>query len=139
MKGTLTGAGRHGPPRAIIVLVPLTLLVLWVGSGNIASSLNSLPGCGLGGDPVVLAGDLNAIPYSAQIRRFHRAGLQDAWSAVHLHPNLTWSPSPALPRIARLDCIMAGEPLSIRGCWVLGVPGSDHCLVTADIDIKEEG
>ena len=109
-------------------------LASWISAGRLTRSI----GVASKSDPVILAGDLNAIPYSAQIRKLRRVGLQEAWSATHLRPILTWRPRPSLPRVAQLDYIMVGDPLDIRDCWVIRVPGSDHCLIMADIEITEE-
>lgn len=138
-RGSLSILGVHAPPPTKTCgsdnRRTLDALARWIRAGRLTTST----GAASEADPVILAGDLNAIPYSAQIRQLRRSGLQDAWSAAHLRPILTWRPSPLLPRLAQLDYIMAGEPLDIRGCWVIGVPGSDHCLVMADIDVAEEG
>jgi endonuclease/exonuclease/phosphatase (EEP) superfamily protein YafD len=85
------------------------------------------------GDPVVVVGDLNALPVWKGIRRLGSRGLVDTYAAARRRPTGTWSAHPWLPRIARIDYIFAPEGTDVRGAWAVGLPGSDHRLVVADL------
>jgi endonuclease/exonuclease/phosphatase family metal-dependent hydrolase len=101
----------------------------WVSEGRLTAAI----GAARAGDPVIVAGDLNALPFSRGVRGLHAAGLRDTWSECHARPVLTWAPWPWLPRLARIDYILVGGSIDIEESWVFDVPGSDHSLVMADV------
>ena len=85
------------------------------------------------GDPVVLAGDLNAYPWSANIGKLRAAGLVDAFASRHWRSTGTWSPYPWLPSVARIDYILVAREAKVQGSWIVDLPGSDHRAVVADL------
>jgi endonuclease/exonuclease/phosphatase (EEP) superfamily protein YafD len=85
------------------------------------------------GDPVVLAGDLNAYPWSANIRKLRASGLVDAFARRHWRPTGTWSPYPWFLSFARIDYILVAHEAEVQGSWIVNLPGSDHRVVVADL------
>ena len=82
-------------------------------------------------DPVILAGDLNAYPWSPNIGKIRAAGLVDAYASRHWRPTGTWSPYPWFPSIVRIDYVLVAREAEIRGSWIVDLPGSDHRAVVA--------
>jgi endonuclease/exonuclease/phosphatase family metal-dependent hydrolase len=111
--------------------------------------------------PIVLGGDLNAVPHSDEIRSVTGASapfvdgfvLVDAWDACgNPERGDTWSSqNPLVPRRAihpnrRLDYLMVSAPRRrnvghVERCWlsgdapIAGVWASDHFAVLAEIDL----
>jgi endonuclease/exonuclease/phosphatase family metal-dependent hydrolase len=83
---------------------------------------------------VVLCGDLNATPASAEVRIL-TDGLRDAWPAVRTGRGLT-HPSP-IP-LRRIDYVLCAERDSVRAAHVFGSVwarlASDHLPVVAEIE-----
>lgn len=130
----ITFLGVHAPPPVPSCkgtnLPYLEALAALLAAGRLREDL----GPGRKGDPVLLAGDLNALPTSRALATLHRAGLTDL---LGLSPGRafkpTWSPLPAIPSMIRIDYILAGpafKPLSAR---TLDFPASDHRAVLADL------
>lgn len=112
--------------------------------------------------PVLLGGDLNAVPDSDEIRRLtglsrpYEAGLvfTDAWAAVGEGPGFTWTrenpnSSEALWPRRRLDYVLVSwprpkpyaNPLAVSLVGVDergGVVGSDHYGVLAELDDRPD-
>jgi endonuclease/exonuclease/phosphatase family metal-dependent hydrolase len=97
--------------------------------------------------PMVVAGDLNALPGEAGVRHLS-THLQDAWTVAGDGPGLTWSADNPLAaaQIARLevppgrlDYVFAGPEFHVRAARLVGarpVDGvwlSDHAGVVADL------
>jgi endonuclease/exonuclease/phosphatase (EEP) superfamily protein YafD len=84
------------------------------------------------GDPVVLVGDLNAVPGSRPYRRMRSAGLRDPrrWVGVY---GLTWPTGGGWPWVPllRLDHVLIGAA-PVRLVQTMRVPDTDHkALVVA--------
>jgi endonuclease/exonuclease/phosphatase (EEP) superfamily protein YafD len=78
-------------------------------------------------DPVVIAGDLNAVPGSRPHRRLLAAGLADLQANSGIY-GLTWPTGagwPPLP-LLRLDHVFVGPQAGARLLQTIRVPGSDH-------------
>ena len=114
-----------------------------------------------GRPPIVLAGDLNAVPWSDEVRGLTGASAPlvdglvfiDAWEAAgNTGRGATWSlANPLVPRRAayperRLDYVMVSWPRQrnaghVASCWLAanapvdGVWPSDHFGVVADIEM----
>jgi endonuclease/exonuclease/phosphatase (EEP) superfamily protein YafD len=76
-----------------------------------------------GRDDVVLAGDFNATPWSAEMGQFREAGLRDARLGYGLSP--TWMrklPWFAIP----IDHVLVGPGIEVLEAKVLPATGSDH-------------
>lgn len=89
-------------------------------------------GACLAGDPVVLVGDLNAVPGSRPYRRMRSAGLRDPrrWVGVY---GLTWPTGGGWPWVPllRLDHVLIGAA-PVRLVQTMRVPDTDHkALVVA--------
>jgi len=85
------------------------------------------------GDPVIVAGDLNALPVFPTVQRLLDEGMVDTYAEQHWRPTGTWTGFPWAPGLARIDFILASRRLLTTGSWVVGLPGSDHCAVIADL------
>ena len=107
----------------------------WVDKGRLVRDL----GPARAGDPVVLLGDFNAIPWSDSIRELKEVGLVDAWSVSHVRPGPTWSPLPWIPSFARIDYVFAPASLAVDGIWTISIPGSDHRGVVTDLRLEVGG
>lgn len=126
--------GVHAPPP-----VPscrgtngpyLEALAALVADGRLREDL----GHGRRGDPLLLAGDLNAMPSGPALAALRQAGFTDLLRLSRsrtLKP--TWSPLPSIPSFIRLDYILAGPALKPLSAWTLDIPASDHRAVLADI------
>ena len=78
------------------------------------------------GDPVVLAGDLNAVPRSPAWRALEAAGLRDALQGAGLFA-ASWPGGGGWPNLPyfQLDHVLAG-PATVSGVRQHTVPGADH-------------
>jgi endonuclease/exonuclease/phosphatase family metal-dependent hydrolase len=79
--------------------------------------------------PVVLVGDLNALPGSPEVRRLTDV-LVDAWAAAGLGPGYSFSTR--RPH-ARIDYVLASDDLAAVAAEVLLGRASDHLPVVADL------
>lgn len=133
-RGHLTLLGVHAPPpiRVCEGLTQPTLMSLagMIEAGRLIRDL----GPGRSGDPVIVAGDLNAFPFSEGLARLRDSGLLDSYAEHNLMPSGTWSPGPWFPPLARIDYILVPKVCKVLDARVLDLPGSDHRLVSADLD-----
>jgi endonuclease/exonuclease/phosphatase (EEP) superfamily protein YafD len=91
--------------------------------------------------PRAVVGDLNSTPRWPLYRRLARK-LTDA-AVVRAsrnggRPESTWSPSPGIPPLLRIDHIFVGG-LEVDDFRVVPIKGSDHCVVVADVRIRSRG
>lgn len=107
----------------------------WVDEERLVRDL----GLARAGDPVVLLGDFNALPWWDSIRELEEVGLFDAWSVSRIRPGPTGSPWSWLPSLARIDYVFAPASLPIDGIWTISIPGSDHRGVVADLRLDVRG
>ena len=133
--GWLNILGVHAPPpiRSCGTENTKTLaeVAKWIDAGRLIKRIGPVPP----GDPVIVAGDLNAHPFSASIRNLRNRGLVEVGSATRWRPVFTWAPTRWLPYIAKLDYVLVGPDLKVNSSWVLELPGSDHRLVMAEITL----
>jgi endonuclease/exonuclease/phosphatase family metal-dependent hydrolase len=100
--------------------------------------------------PVVLAGDYNATVHQRPMRALLASGLRDAfaepraaaagWSPVTgRRTGMTWPcwRSPLLP-VMRLDHVLVGEGIAVRGLGRAGSAGSDHLRLIADLQLVRD-
>jgi endonuclease/exonuclease/phosphatase (EEP) superfamily protein YafD len=124
--------GVHVPPRHACG-ESHTKTFKWLGGqiddGHLVVDLGA---CGVG-DPVVLAGDFNALPWSRPIRNLREAGLVDSYAAWRWRPAGTWTSKRWLPTVARIDYVLAPRDARAVGAWIVNLPGSDHRAVVADL------
>lgn len=88
--------------------------------------------------PILLAGDFNFTPRSAQAARFRRMGLTEAHAQGGRWRGTTW---PAIGMVSlapgiRLDQVYLDEDLACEGSRVLGANGSDHRPILVDVGIR---
>lgn len=76
------------------------------------------------GDPVLLMGDFNALPFMPSIRRFKTLGLVDAYGATNWRPGPTWSPVSWMPAIARIDYIFVPREILVRDARSITLPST---------------
>jgi endonuclease/exonuclease/phosphatase family metal-dependent hydrolase len=86
--------------------------------------------------PVILTGDMNAVPDSPEIQRI-RDHLTDAFEEKGEGNGMTY---PVPQPVRRIDYIFASSQVKVLQCYVLQGEGSDHYGVQAELWIpKEEG
>lgn len=87
------------------------------------------------GEPVVLCGDLNTVPWSMAFRRMaHRAGLVDSSRGFGYQP--TWPVDRAWLRVP-IDHCLASPGWSVTGRRIGAAIGSDHLPVIVDFQQEE--
>lgn len=129
----LSVLGVHAPPPIEGCYGTNEPTLRWLGSLVAGGRLVRDLGAAREGDPVVLAGDFNALPGSAAMAALARRGLIDAHAESRLRPVGTWTGSPAVPHLARIDYVLVPEGIAILGSWTVHLPGSDHRAVVADL------
>jgi endonuclease/exonuclease/phosphatase (EEP) superfamily protein YafD len=107
----------------------LAALAELVGDGRLLRDL----GVARRGDPVVMAGDFNALPGSKELAPLRYVGLVDTHISRHWRPIGTWTPSKSVPHLLRIDYVLAPEDLLVVGSWTVNLPGSDHRAVVAEL------
>ncbi|HET6277865.1 MAG TPA: endonuclease/exonuclease/phosphatase family protein [Candidatus Polarisedimenticolia bacterium] len=88
-------------------------------------------------DPRAVVGDLNSTPRWPLYRRLARKLTDAAVVGARRsggRPERTWTPSPGIPRLFRIDHIFVGG-LEVDDFRVVPIKGSDHCVVVADVRI----
>jgi endonuclease/exonuclease/phosphatase family metal-dependent hydrolase len=80
-------------------------------------------------EPVVLVGDLNAMPDSPEIAAITE-DLADAWAAAGEGDGFTYDA--ATPH-GRIDYVLTSRDVVARAAEVVASPASDHLLVVADL------
>lgn len=127
--------GIHAPPPVAVCQKTngptLAAIGSWIQNGRLRTSV----GVTRTHDPVLVAGDFNALPTFRQFRRFSSVGLIPSQDRSRLRRVGTWSPAWWFPSGARIDYILTPEELPVLDTWVIGLPGSDHRAVVADIRI----
>ena len=91
-------------------------------------------------DPRAIVGDLNSTPRWPLYRRLARKLTDAAVVGARRNggrPERTWTPSPGIPRLFRIDHIFVGG-LEVDDFRVVPIKGSDHCVVVADVRIRTE-
>ncbi len=131
----LSVLGIHAPPPVSVCGdtngPTLAAIASWIQNGRLRTNV----GVTRTNDPVVVAGDFNALPTFRQFRRFSSVGLIPSQDQSRLRRVGTWSPTPWFPSGARIDYILTPEEWPSLDTWVIGLPGSDHRAVVADIRI----
>ena len=132
-RGWLAVLGVHAPPpidECEETNAP-TLLALadLVGNGRLLQDV----GVAREGDPVVMAGDFNALPGSKELAPLRYVGLVDTHMRQHWRPIGTWTPSKSVPHLLRIDYVFAPEDIPVVGSWTVNLPGSDHRAVVAEL------
>lgn len=150
LAGEVLDVGRHPVAAADLATPAGTVRVLSVHVVNPVSRSAGAPGTwraqldalrriaadGLAaGVPVVLAGDWNATLDHAPLRRVLAAGLRDAWVVAGRGPGLSWPAWPRVPPLMRIDHVLVGGGLRVRGARTLPTPGSDHHHVVVDLEL----
>ena len=103
----------------------------WIRDGRLVNSV----GAGREQDPVILLGDLNALPFSRALWQIRRAGLIDAYSNSSIRPGATWAPRAWLPPLARIDYILVPGGSVVGNGRVTKLSGSDHRMVSVDLHL----
>lgn len=107
----------------------LATLASFVREGRMTRAL----GPAQAGDPVVIAGDLNALPFQPQLWPLWRAGLADALLFGTLRPAPTWPAARHGLALGRIDAVWGPSAWEIAGAGSFLIPGSDHHGVYADL------
>ena len=127
--------GIHAPPPVSVCQdangPTLAAVASWISGGRLRSDA----GAARFDDPVVVAGDFNALPTFRHFRHFTSVGLSPSQNRSGLRRVGTWSPAAWFPPAARIDYILTPSEFSPVDTWVIGLPGSDHRAVIADIRI----
>jgi endonuclease/exonuclease/phosphatase family metal-dependent hydrolase len=84
-------------------------------------------------EPVVLAGDLNAVPEAAELAPL-RSMFADAWTRAGEGPGFT-IPVEAPDR--RIDYVLTSPEIGARSAAVIATDASDHLPVVADLEIPK--
>ena len=131
--GWLAILGVHAPPpidECEETNAPtLAALASIVSNGRLLENM----GAARRGDPVVIAGDFNALPGSSELSPLRYVGLVDTHMSLHWRPIGTWTPSKSVPHLLRIDYILAPEDIPVIGSWTVNLPGSDHRAVVAEL------
>lgn len=129
--GPVSLLGVHAPPPIPAcretTAPSLHAFAAWVESGKMRQTV----GAAQAGDPVILLGDLNTLPWAASLDALADAGLTDAFAATRYRFGPTWSPLG--PALGRIDYIFAPPTHPPEQAWTLRLPGSDHRAVVADL------
>jgi endonuclease/exonuclease/phosphatase (EEP) superfamily protein YafD len=129
--------GVHSPPPieecGEMNAPSLSVLANLVEGGRLVEDV----GAALRGDPVVLAGDFNALPGSRELLPLRHVGLVDTHTRRHWRPIGTWSPAKSIPHLLRIDYVLAPEDADVVGSWTVNLPGSDHRAVVAELALPE--
>jgi endonuclease/exonuclease/phosphatase (EEP) superfamily protein YafD len=132
-RGWLAILGIHAPPpidECEETNAPtLTALASIVSHGRLTQDV----GVARRGDPVVMAGDFNALPGSKELSPLRYVGLVDTHMSRHWRPIGTWTPSKSVPHLLRIDYVFAPEDVPVIGSWTVNLPGSDHRAVVAEL------
>lgn len=135
--GAVSILGVHAPPPirecANTTAPTLQMVASWVTQGKVAEKV----GVTEEDDPVIVLGDLNALPQSRGLRTLLRQGLTDAYSRTHWRPGPTYAPVRLCPAMFRIDYLLVPGEMTVRDSWNLSIPGSDHRLVMAEIEITQ--
>lgn len=91
------------------------------------------PPAGEPGPPWVLAGDFNATLDHRPLRELIDTGYRDAGDATGKGLVTTWPSDLKWPLPVTLDHVLFAEPVKVTGFEVVGVTGSDHRAVFADL------
>jgi hypothetical protein len=131
--GWLAVLGVHAPPPIEACedtnAPTLDALARLVAGGRLRFDL----GAARRGDPVVLAGDFNALPGSKELSPLRHVGLVDTHMKRHWRPVGTWTPTKSIPHLLRIDYVLAPEDIPVVGSWTVNLPGSDHRAVVAEL------
>jgi endonuclease/exonuclease/phosphatase (EEP) superfamily protein YafD len=85
----------------------------------------------------ILAGDFNATLDHREMRRLLGTGYRDAAAAVGAGLDTTWPQGRRLPPGVAIDHVLAPSTWGVRSFKVLGLPGSDHRAVLAEVVPQE--
>ncbi|MCX6360690.1 MAG: endonuclease/exonuclease/phosphatase family protein [Armatimonadetes bacterium] len=110
-----------GPLRVMTTHWSLNAMDRLISSATVAEMASGCP------EPLILCGDLNALPDSLEVARLvRRSGLADAASA---------NPQPTYPADApnsRIDVILHSPKLGEARAWTASSPASDHLPLVAE-------
>jgi endonuclease/exonuclease/phosphatase (EEP) superfamily protein YafD len=125
--------GIHVPPPVPVcqnTSVPtLRVISSWVKDGRLVED----KGAGKKGDRVIVAGDLNTLPFNKSLRSFRQSGLKDVFKETGWFPKPTWGMPTWFPAFIRIDYFFAPLDVKVKNTWVIGLPGSDHRGMVVDI------
>ncbi|MFQ5506621.1 MAG: endonuclease/exonuclease/phosphatase family protein [Planctomycetota bacterium] len=87
--------------------------------------------------PAVVAGDFNASPRSAFLRRLRLLGLTNASEAVHGHAPATWHMRRPAPLRIAIDHVMLSDAFTAVGFELGPTTNSDHAPVVAELTWRQ--
>ncbi|HCS20808.1 MAG TPA: hypothetical protein DIW47_09655 [Bacteroidetes bacterium] len=106
----------------------LDTIVSWIADGK----LNQDIGIGKSGDRVLIAGDLNTLPFQNSLVQFRKAGLLDHYSPYNFVAP-TWKPYKRSPYLAKIDYILVPKGIPCENQLRFEIAGSDHLGLMGDI------
>jgi endonuclease/exonuclease/phosphatase (EEP) superfamily protein YafD len=131
--------GVHPPPPIAVCRdttePTVRAISSWINDGRLIVDV----GPARSGDPVVVLGDFNQLPYLGSWRLLRSRGLVDTYAASRRRPGPTWSPTRYLPAFARIDYVFAPSWFRPLDSWNLRLPGSDHRAVMTELEIPTGG
>jgi endonuclease/exonuclease/phosphatase (EEP) superfamily protein YafD len=131
----ITVIGVHAPPPVNYCRETteetITAIQDWITNGRLNRSIGSIAAS----DHLIIAGDLNALPWSPVIRNFKYLGMVDTATRCNQIIRGTWSPNRFIPKLARIDYIFAPQSFTIKDSKTVRIPGSDHRGVYAIIEV----
>ena len=87
---------------------------------------------------MILAGDLNAVPWDPAVVRLSMSGLRDGYARARWLPGSTYSPWASIRKFARIDYVFAPSDAAFPNAWIVDLPGSDHRGVVGDIRLGSD-
>jgi len=125
---------RGAPPVEILAVHPMAPLA----ERNMhewRAGLRTLPAATPRGAARILAGDFNATLDHAGLRRVLDRGYEDAADSVGRGLRATWPANRRFPPPVTIDHVLADERCGVRSVRVIGVAGSDHRAVLAELEL----
>ncbi len=83
--------------------------------------------------PLIVAGDFNAVPDHASMRRLRRAGMRDAADLAGAGWQPTWPTDRRYPALLPIDHVLVSPELTATAFGTFPVPGTDHRGVQATL------
>ncbi len=106
----------------------LEAVVSWISEGKLKQDI----GIGKPGDRVLIAGDLNTLPFQNALALFKKAGMYDHYSTFNFAAP-TWKPYKRWPYLGKIDYILVSKGIPCEDQLRFKIAGSDHLGVLGDI------
>lgn len=110
----------------------LDTVMTWIGEGKLKQDID----IGKSGDRVLIAGDLNTLPFQNALNQFRKAGMRDHYSAFNFVAP-TWKPYKSWPYLGKIDYILIPKGIACKDQLRFEINGSDHLGLVGDIGMGE--